>query len=143
MIRAVLDTNVIVSGILHESGNPGNILKAVLGGTQLLLITSLPILREVGAVLQRPQITRRHGWDTREIALFLARLSAISVLTPGRMELHVVIEDPSDDMFLAAALEGDAAYIVSGDRHLLSLGRYQGVAIVSPAQLPDRLPLED
>jgi hypothetical protein len=130
----VLDTNVVVSGILNDSGSPGRVLQAALEGSQLLLITSAAILREVGAVLQRPQIARRHGWNTREITLFLARLSSISVLTPGRIPLNVVADDPSDDMFLVAALEGDAKYVVSGDRHLLSLGEYQGVAILSPAQ---------
>ena len=142
MIRVVLDTNVIVSGILNDSGSPGRVLQAALEGSQLLLITSAAILREVAAVLQRPQIARRHGWNSRETTLFLARLSGVSVLTPGRIRLNVVAEDPSDDMFLAAALEGDAAYVVSGDRHLLRLGDYRGVAILSPAQFLDQVSLE-
>ena len=78
----------------------------------------------------------------REITLFLARLSTANVWTPGRMTLNVVAEDPSDDMVLAAALEGNAPYIVSGARHLLSLGGYEGVAILSPAQFQDQVPLE-
>ncbi len=52
MIRAVLDTNVVVSGILHPGGSPGRLLHAALGEQRFLLVTSLSLLEEVWTVLQ-------------------------------------------------------------------------------------------
>jgi predicted nucleic acid-binding protein len=44
----------------------------------------------------------------------------------------LIKDDPTDNMFLACALDGQADYVVSGDHHLLSLGSLQGIGIVSP-----------
>jgi len=49
-----------------------------------------------------------------------------------RFSLSVVQDDPDDDKFLECAIEFQAEYIVSGDKHLLSLGSYQGILIVNP-----------
>ena len=56
----------------------------------------------------------------------------LAVLTPGRIELSVIREDPDDDRYLECAVEGQAEYIVSGDRHLLALGSYRHISIVPP-----------
>jgi hypothetical protein len=53
-------------------------------------------------------------------------------MTPGTLSLAIIQEDPPDNRYLECAVEGAAAYIVSGDRLLLSLGIYQGIQIVSP-----------
>ena len=53
--------------------------------------------------------------------------------------MRVVESDPKDDKFLEAAVAGEAALIVSGDRHLSSLGAYRGIPIVSPREFLDRL----
>jgi hypothetical protein len=50
------------------------------------------------------------------------------------LDLKVVQDDPDDDKFIVAALEGDADYIVSGDPHLKKLEEYQGIRILSPAE---------
>ena len=132
MIRAVLDTNVIVSGILSPSGSPGQVLQIGLEEQRFQMVTSVPILGEVDNVLRRPQITRRHGWTDREISVFLGRLFAVSLVVEGRLALDVIAEDPSDNMFLAAAQEGEAEFVVSGDAHLQRLGEYQNIVILPP-----------
>ncbi|PTL35659.1 hypothetical protein CLG94_07790 [Candidatus Methylomirabilis limnetica] len=53
-------------------------------------------------------------------------------MTPGVVCLTVISEDPPDDHYLECAIEGDADYIVSGDQHLLELGEYQGIRILTP-----------
>jgi predicted nucleic acid-binding protein len=53
-------------------------------------------------------------------------------MTPGTLNLAIIQEDPADNRYLECAVEGAAAYLVSGDRLLLSLGTYQGIQIVSP-----------
>jgi putative PIN family toxin of toxin-antitoxin system len=70
MIRAVLDANVFVSGILSSRGAPGRILLALLD-EQFHLVTSDPILEEIGRVLRYPKISRRHGWSEEEMTRFI------------------------------------------------------------------------
>jgi uncharacterized protein len=132
VIRAVLDTNVIVSGILSPSGSPGQVLQIGLEEQRFQMVTSVPILGEIDNVLRRPQITRRHGWTAREISVFLGRLFAVSLVVEGRLALDVIAEDPSDNMFLAAAQEGEAGFVVSGDAHLQRLGEYRDIVILPP-----------
>jgi hypothetical protein len=134
VIRAVLDTNVIVSAILSPAGSPGRLLRAALEDQRFEMVTSIPILGEIDNVLRRPRIARRHGWSEEEINLFLARLFTVSLVVEGRLTLDVIAEDPTDNMFLAAAQEGEAGYVVSGDAHLRRLGTYQNTLILSPPQ---------
>lgn len=58
--------------------------------------------------------------------------------TPGTLDLQVVEEDPEDNTILAAAVEGRADCIISGDRHLKTLSEYQGISILSPAEFVAR-----
>lgn len=55
-------------------------------------------------------------------------------MTPGQVQVRVIADDPDDNAVLSCAKEGDAAYIVTGDGHLLSLGAYEGIRIVTPAK---------
>jgi uncharacterized protein len=125
--RAVLDTNVIVSG-LGWSGPSATILDAASDG-QLVLVTSAPLLAELRRVLAYPRIAKViHG------AVQLADLVAASsaVVTPSLA--LAAISDESDNRVLEAAVEGAADYIVSGDTDLLDLGSFEGIPIVAPAE---------
>ena len=53
-------------------------------------------------------------------------------MADGDREVRAVKDDPDDDKYLAAALIGRAGFVVSGDHHLLDLGEYQGVTILTP-----------
>jgi putative PIN family toxin of toxin-antitoxin system len=138
MIRAVLDANVVVSGILSEKGVPGRILKASIG-ERFHLVTSAPILEELRRVLNYSKIRRRHGWSEAEVLEFVEDLAGFAIVVPGQLRLEVVAEDPSDDRYLECALEGGAGCIVSGDRHLVGLGQYEGVEILAPRRFLDLL----
>ncbi|HKB16604.1 MAG TPA: putative toxin-antitoxin system toxin component, PIN family, partial [Planctomycetota bacterium] len=133
MIRAVLDANILVSAILSPKGPPARVLAAA-GEGRFLLLTSPSILEELGRVLLRPRLVRRHGWSEGETRAFLERLARLAVVTPGKTRLEAVKEDPADDRYIECAVEGSADYVVSGDAHVLGLGEYRGIRVRSPRQ---------
>lgn len=62
-----------------------------------------------------------------------------ATLTEGRISLHKIKEDPSDDKFLACAIEGKADFIVSRDPHLRNLKRFQGIEIIDVKTFVERV----
>jgi putative PIN family toxin of toxin-antitoxin system len=137
MIRAVLDTNVTVSGVISEHGVPRQIIKAW-QQRQFTLLTSALIIAEVVRVLHYPRIQERYRLSEEDILLIRdTLLNDAEVLE----DLYQVTRsrDPDDDLFLACALEGHADYLVSGDSHLTEIKYYHGVQIVTPRQFLDRL----
>jgi putative PIN family toxin of toxin-antitoxin system len=137
MIRAVLDANVFVSGVMTE-GTPRRILRAWRAG-QFHLVASHAIFSEIGRVLSYPKIARRHRWSESDIRAFMESLEALAIVTPGEMHLRVVAADPADDRYLECAVEGDAACVVTGDRHLLDLNMYRKIEILSPREFMELL----
>jgi putative PIN family toxin of toxin-antitoxin system len=131
MRRVVLDANVLVSAVLSPRGTPAQILTAW-RAEQFDLVISQAILAELDRVCRYPKIAKRHRWSEEQVQTFLDTLSHIAILTPGILTLTVITEDPPDDRYLECAVEGEAAYIVSGDRLLLRLGVYQGIPILTP-----------
>ena len=132
-MRAVLDTNVIISGALSRGSMPDHILRAQ-RRQAFELVTSDELLAELSSVLSRRKISDRLGWSAADIQEFVTDIRENAVISaPGR-RLNVVIADESDNRVLEAALESNADYIVTGDRHLVGLGEYEGIAIVTPAR---------
>lgn len=129
MSKVVLDTNVLVSALIVKVGKPAQILRRI---AAFELLTAEEILTELEEVLQRPHITRKYRLSAEDIREYLARLRAVSTLVPLQTSVAVVA-DPDDNMFVACAIDGGASYIVSGDPHLVDLGAYQGIAILTPA----------
>jgi putative PIN family toxin of toxin-antitoxin system len=111
--RAVLDSNVIVSG-LGWSGAPARVIEAVLAG-ELVLVTSSPLLAELRRVLAYPKLATVIPDGARLADLI--EMSSVVVEPPGVL---AVVEDESDNRVLEAAVAAGADYIVSGDerRHL-------------------------
>jgi len=139
MIKAVLDTNVIVSGVLKEDSVPGQLLKAFLEEDKFLLVTSMEILREIASVLKYPKIQKIHGWSDEKIEAFLLRFLGVSLLTEGEIRVEVIKDDLEDNKFLSCALEGEADYIVSGDAHLKRLREYKRVKIITPRSFVEKI----
>ncbi|NCO65593.1 MAG: putative toxin-antitoxin system toxin component, PIN family [Candidatus Aquicultor secundus] len=69
----------------------------------------------------------------------MSLLSKYSQRTPGELKIDVITEDPSDNMFLVCAVEGKADFIISGDNHLLDVGTYQGIQILTPCEFVKQL----
>lgn len=130
--RVVLDANVLVSAVLYPSSNPGNILELVRRNAVQLLV-SADILAEVKGVLLYPRLRKVHGRSPKWIKAFVQELSDLAETTPGNLIVDVVKADPSDNIYLACAVEGKADFVVSGDKHLKNLKTYEGIQIVDPA----------
>jgi putative PIN family toxin of toxin-antitoxin system len=130
-MRVVLDTNVIVSGLLSPSAPPAELLKRFERGL-LTLVTSVPQIEELRDVLARPRIASRFPEDIAR--RFLEHFDARATIC-GSLPTVEASPDPNDDFLLATALSGGAELIVTGDkRHLLALGSFAGIAIVTAAQ---------
>jgi len=142
MLRAVLDTNVIISGAITDHGVPFQILQRWRGG-QFAVITSSPILQEIERVLNYPKIKGKRHLTEGNIRNVMELLGKYGITTPANIRIKAVPEDPADDKFIVAAVEAEADYIVSGDRHLRAIGSYQGIRIVSPDEFLQMLDVED
>jgi putative PIN family toxin of toxin-antitoxin system len=136
--RVVLDTNVLVSGLVAEGGAPRQILDAWLEG-QYTLVTSLYLVEESAHVLSYPRIAKRLHLGEEELVAIMAALLSKAELTPGHLHLPGVTRDPKDDAVVACAKEGEADYIVSGDQDLLVLGEYEGIRVITPRQFVEIL----
>jgi putative PIN family toxin of toxin-antitoxin system len=132
-MRAVLDTNIIVSGVIKEEGPSGKILRFLLQERKFISVTSLEILAEIREVLRREKIRKYHGWTHEQVDMFVAVLYAQSVVTEGELTVSIVSRDPEDNKFLACAQEGKADYLVTGDDDLLNIKSHEGTLIVPPA----------
>ena len=137
-IKAVLDTNVLVSSLVSQHGPPRHALDAWLEG-HYTLVTSLYLVEELIHVLSYPRVARQVHLEEDELTAILAGLLSQAEVTPGRLRLPGVTRDPKDDAVVACAVEGEADYIVSGDQDLLVLGRYETVQVVTPRQFVDIL----
>lgn len=127
-VKAVLDTNIIVSALLKDGGREALVFDLATSGA-FTPVVSDPLLAEYGEVLGRPGF----GFETRRVkgALQDIRRHALHVGTPR--VLVGAAHDPDDDMVLACALAGGADYVVTGNvRHFP--GKFHGVAIVPSRQ---------
>jgi putative PIN family toxin of toxin-antitoxin system len=134
----VADTNVIISGLLWQ-GAPRQVLDAAREG-QLRLHTSAALLAELQDVLHRPKLSRRlqvAGVAAEELVLDYAALATTTSSVPID---PVIAADPDDDAVLACAAAAQAQAVVSGDSHLLDLREYQGIPILTAAELLARIP---
>lgn len=132
-MRLVLDTNVVASGLLWR-GAPAQLLDAAQVG-EIELFTSRPLLAELANILVRSKFANAiaaTGLPSDELVLGYAELT--TVVEPVEIAL-TISEDPSDDQVLACAIAAHADLIVSGDKHLHSLGgQYKGISIIRPAE---------
>ena len=130
-MRAVIDTNVLLSGLLWR-GTPHQLMEAGRAGT-IALVTSPALLSERDAVIRRPKfhaILARSRIDPDWTLGELRRLAEI--VTPPALP-DQVSRDPDDDAVLALAVAARADIIISGDADLLALGVHAGIPIVGPA----------
>ncbi len=132
MIRAVLDTNTIVSGV-GWGGPPGAVLDAALDG-HFEIVTSPTLLDELRRVLNYPKLQEVVG-DADELVKFLA-LAAV-VVTPT--ETVTISRDPDDDRLIEAALAANADVIVTGDQDLLTLGSIGQIQVLTPREFVESL----
>lgn len=137
-MRLVLDTDAAISGLLWR-GTPARLIDAARAG-EIEIFSSAPLLAELQGMLRREKFAaqiERRGLAVANV--FDGYATLVAVVAPARIE-PVIAADPADDKVLATAWAARADFIVSGDKgHLLALGTYRGIAIVSPAEAVRRL----
>lgn len=136
-VRYVFDTNVIISALLFENSKPAQALRYALANGEVLL--SIELIEELNEVLGRERFNRYVTSEAREE--FLEALVERSVLVEI-IENVQECRDPKDDKVLELALNGEAQYIISGDRDLLVLHPFRGVVVIAPDELLRRIELE-
>lgn len=142
MQRVVIDTNVIVSGILSRKGAPAEVLNAW-RERRFLLLSSSDIVAEVRTVMKYPRIRHKYNISDDEIEQTISLLEHDALLVAGDSNVAgSVPDDPKDEMFLACALDGQADVVVSGDHHVLDLGVFRDIPIINARQFLAQLKQE-
>ena len=131
MVRAVLDANVLLSALIRPQGPPGRILRRLLEDRAFALVTSPTILAEVRRALDYPRVRKYIVGSDEDLDLWVASLGLVAEPVEGSLRLRVA-EDPDDDKYIAAAVEGFAQFVITGDAYLLTLKGYEGIRIVTP-----------
>ncbi len=138
MIRALLDSNVLISAVIRPSGPPGQIAVALLSRQSFELVLSPRIIVEVERALAQARI-RKYLREPNDACLWLADIVAVADVVEDTGRIVGVCRDPADEMVLAAAVEGRANAVVTGDRDLLTLDQHEGIAIIALREFVDLL----
>jgi putative PIN family toxin of toxin-antitoxin system len=129
--RVVLDTNVFVSSVLVKKGLPAQVVQAW-RDRRYLLVVSPPLIAEIRRALSYPHIRRKYGIVDDDVTGLACLLENEAAVVPGTAPVAGAIPaDPADEIVLACAVDGQADAIVSGDRHLLEMGEYLGIPVLS------------
>ena len=131
--RVVLDTNVLISGVLF-GGKPRLIIELVVKG-KIKAYLSPVILDEFKDVMARPKF----GLGHETIFTITRENEDIFSFVFPKIVIERIKDDPDDNVILECALTGDAEYIVTGDPHLLSLDSFKGIQILRPAAFLNEL----
>jgi putative PIN family toxin of toxin-antitoxin system len=123
-MRVVLDTNIFISAVL--GGRLGIIIDEWKAGKFTLIVTDA-VAREYLEVINRPKFKIPHD----EIIATSDYLLQIAEFVTPEEEILVIVADPTDNKFLEAAIAGRADYIVSGDNHLLEIGLFRDIPIIT------------
>jgi hypothetical protein len=127
-MRLVLDTNIVVSGLLWD-GAPYRLLRAA-DGARVLLFTSTPLLEELSVVLSRTKfeklIAALHFSSQQLVSSYADRAEIVQPVPVPRLA-----PDPDDDVVIGTAIAAKADFIVTGDKPLLSVEVFEGGRIVS------------
>jgi putative PIN family toxin of toxin-antitoxin system len=136
VIRAVIDTNVLVSGLLSPNGNEALIVLAINQGLVRACV-SAAVLQEYAEVLERPKFS----FPPDEIAAVLTMFRSAGELFHPEGPAPV-LPDPDDSKFLHCADAAKAEYLVTGNKRHFPRNACGAVSVVSAGELLDRITLE-
>ena len=134
MIRAVVDTNISVSGLLF-GGLPMKIIRAALS-RRFIWVTSPPLMDEVERVLK----SKKFGLTNHEIQVLTGPVFSVAEVVVPHTLLSVIERCPADNRVLECAVDGQCSVVVTGDRRdLLSLKGFRGIEILTARQFQSRI----
>lgn len=136
-MRLVLDTNVVVAGLLWN-GPPRKLINAAIDATAGL-VTSQALVDELTRILAYPKFTPRLAAQGASARALVERYMALATIVPAPSVAGVVPADPDDEHGIACAIAGQVNLIVSGDRDLLDLKSFRGIEIVKPREAAEKI----
>lgn len=139
VMRVVLDTDVVVAGVLSPTGASRQLLIAA-ADRRFELLVSVPLMLEWEAVLKRPEILHAAKGSADDMDVVLDQLAEVGVPVVLHFLRRPRSKDPDDDMVLETAINGGADVIATFNvRHLAAAAVYFGVAVEQPSSLLRRM----
>lgn len=133
MYRAVLDTNVFISGATISTGAPSQIINHW-RNQRFVMIVSPQLFTEYHEVLLRPKIMEFTRLSIQEVSVLIQEVKNRAYMTSGILTLNLLKNDPDDNMILACAEEGKATHLVTGNIKHFPFTDYKGIRVVSPRE---------
>ena len=127
-MKIVLDANIFASALIKPDSKPGKVLD-LLRQMQIEIVLLAPIIKGIKRILIYPKISRYHRKSAQEINAYFEDLLIFAWMVEGEKVVDVIKADPTDKNTWPH--EGEADYIVSRDHHLLDLGTYEGIPIIT------------
>lgn len=137
-LSVVCDTNVLIPLAVSQTER-AKLLRRAWAERRFALFVTPPILAEFERVLRYPQVRRNHGLTEVVIQRVVTLVQDRTYILSGAYDVRRVEADPTDNIFLACALEAGADYLVSEDGHLRPLKYYHGTQLISIAQFAEIL----
>jgi uncharacterized protein len=130
MMRAVVDTNILIRALIKPYGTVGPVIAHLRDGDYVIVYSS-PLLIELTTKLALPRIRVKYRVQTEQVEALLSTivLRGERVIPTRQIKL---CRDPNDDMFIEAAVAGQAPYVVTGDDDLLTLKKFENVRFITP-----------
>ena len=138
MYRAVLDTNVFISGGTISASPPSQIIDHW-RNQDFVMVLSPQLLTEYKEVLSRPSVMKYTGLTSQENSLYIQEVKDRAYMTSGMLTLNVLEKDPDDNMVLACAEEGIATHLVTGNIKDFPFKEYKRIQIITPKDFLDLL----
>ncbi len=126
VLGVVVDTNVYISAIFW-GGKPRHVINHGRDG-KIQIFTSEDIEQEI-----LDKLMTKFGMNSDDAGRVMADFSTFTKLIRVSRRIHVVKDDPDDDKFIECAVECNAEFIISGDKHLLNMRKYEGIDIMNAA----------
>lgn len=137
-LRAVIDTNLFISGLFARDTLSSQ-LQDLWINQDFELVTSVEIIKEVSRVLYYPRIQERFKPKEENIRRFFRLIFRKAIISKDIYKTDRITDDPTDNKFLACALEKEADYIISRDPHLRNIKHYHRIQIVDARSFIDKV----
>ncbi len=137
-LKAVIDTNLFISGLFGKDSFSAR-LQDLWINRDFILVTSIEILQEFSQVLQYPRIRQQFQPKEETLKRIFRLIFRKAIITKDTYKTDRISDDPTDNKFLACALEGKADYIVSRDTHLRNIKQFHGIKVVDATSFIEKV----